>query len=347
VPTNVLPMETLRYEISRVRSPVVLSVVRNERSRLANWLSHYRNLGISRFLIVDNGSTDGTPEYLSGQPDVSLVEHGASYAASDFGMTWINQIKACMPPETWCIFVDADEYLVYKGWPGVPIAHYLASLPQTDNAIFGFMLDMIPAGDVDEVSPSSDLLTTCPYFDRDYTFRRRPTKPWSKSDPCLEVIGGPRVRLFSNYDDEVRSNYWDYFVRGQLDRILRFTPKRYRRALIEHYPLQLPALQKVPITRGHGRYHHAHTYSDARIAAHNCVLLHFKFTSELSGRINVEIERGEHFRSAAEYVLYRKHLYEKGRLCLYDPALCARFHDSRTLEDFRLIRNISDFVDTH
>jgi glycosyltransferase involved in cell wall biosynthesis len=345
VSPNAIPVENLPQDIARVDTPVVLSVVRNERSRLANWLKHYRDMGISRFLIVDNGSTDGTAEFLASQTDVALVEHVASYGAADFGMTWINQIKACMPPETWCIFVDADEYLIYKGWPHACISRYLASLTERDKSVFGFMLDMIPAGRLDEVDPSGDLLRTCPYFDRDYTFRWRPTKPWRKSNSCIEVIGGPRVRLFSNYHDEVRSGYLDYWIRGQLDRILYFIPKQYCRAIIERYPLQLPTLQKVPITRGHGKYHHAHTYSDVQYASHNCVLLHFKFTSELSRRIDVEIERGEHFRSGAEYVLYRKHLYEGARLLsLYDPALCARFHDSQTLEEYNLIRSMADFV---
>jgi hypothetical protein len=54
--------------------PILLfSTVRNERVRLPYFLTYYRRLGIDHFLIVDNGSDDGTREYLADQPDVSRL----------------------------------------------------------------------------------------------------------------------------------------------------------------------------------------------------------------------------------------------------------------------------------
>ena len=48
------------------------STMRNEIIRLPFFLEHHRALGVDHFLIVDNGSDDGTTEYLAAQPDVSL-----------------------------------------------------------------------------------------------------------------------------------------------------------------------------------------------------------------------------------------------------------------------------------
>ncbi len=72
------------------RQPILLfSTMRNERVRLPYFLDYYRKLGVDHFLVVDNGSTDGTRDYLADQPDVSLWETGAGYKQSRFGMDWI------------------------------------------------------------------------------------------------------------------------------------------------------------------------------------------------------------------------------------------------------------------
>ena len=60
------------------------STMRNEMLRLPHFLDHHRKLGINHFLIVDNGSEDGTRDYLAGQPDVSLWSTDHSYRLSRF-----------------------------------------------------------------------------------------------------------------------------------------------------------------------------------------------------------------------------------------------------------------------
>jgi hypothetical protein len=45
-------------------------VVRDEIARLPDVFRHHRGLGIERFFVVDNGSSDGTLEFLQDQSDV-------------------------------------------------------------------------------------------------------------------------------------------------------------------------------------------------------------------------------------------------------------------------------------
>src|SRR5262249_49343558 len=96
---------------------VVFSMVRNERVRIRAWLRHYRNIGVKTFAVIDNGSTDGTYEILQAQPDVVAARIEISYAASHFGVPWLNELHRRLKPCTWVLFVDADELLVYRGWP--------------------------------------------------------------------------------------------------------------------------------------------------------------------------------------------------------------------------------------
>ena len=69
---------------------LVFSTLRNEKVRLEYFLKYYRELGVNHFLMVDNGSDDGSAEYLMDQPDVSLWETGQSYKRARFGVDWLN-----------------------------------------------------------------------------------------------------------------------------------------------------------------------------------------------------------------------------------------------------------------
>ena len=41
---------------------------------LDDFLRHYRALGVDRFVVLDNGSTDGSVDLLARQPDVDLYQ---------------------------------------------------------------------------------------------------------------------------------------------------------------------------------------------------------------------------------------------------------------------------------
>jgi len=76
-------------------------------------LQYYRALKVSHFLFVDNGSDDGTAEFLQSQPDVSLWRTDESYRLSRFGMDWLGWLQMRFGHGHWCLTVDADELLIY------------------------------------------------------------------------------------------------------------------------------------------------------------------------------------------------------------------------------------------
>ena len=110
-------------------SDILLFVtIRNEASRLPEFLVHYRKLGIGHFLIVDNNSNDGSIAYLLKQPDVSLWRCRDSYRDARFGMDWVGALLMRHGHGRWCVTVDADELLIYPDWERRDLAQLTNSL---------------------------------------------------------------------------------------------------------------------------------------------------------------------------------------------------------------------------
>ena len=92
---------------------IAILTVRNEMERLPSCLTYHRALGMTEFYVVDNGSTDGTVEYLRTQPDVTIYRTEESYKDSFYGITWVNNIAHKHAAGRWVLFIDADELLFY------------------------------------------------------------------------------------------------------------------------------------------------------------------------------------------------------------------------------------------
>jgi hypothetical protein len=327
---------------------VVFSVMRNEMLRLHAWLRHYRQMGAANFAIIDNGSSDGTYEHLINEPDVTVTRLADSFAASNFGIEWLNELHGSLAPGTWILFADADEFLVYRGWPERRILDLAQEVHARDcNAVFGFLLDMYPDGPIEDASPGrdDDLFRTAPCFDSTYHFRTRPRKPWEAAPRTLEVIGGPRVRLLSSLERELRLTWFGLFMRGQIDRLLPFTPYGMIPWLVSTMPKQMPSLCKLVLARtGCGiRYTNNHGGEGQCLFTENVVVCHFKFLADFADRVRMEASRGEHYRCGAEYIMYADALKGGAALDLRFEG-SGRFETVDQLIDLHLIRDISPYL---
>jgi hypothetical protein len=328
---------------------VVFAVMRNEALRLPAWLRHYRRIGVKLFAVVDNGSQDATHEILSAQDDVVLTRIEGSFNQSNFGVDWLNEFRQRIIPGTWVLFADADECLVYRGWPDRSLPNLIEKMAAENcNAIFGFLLDMYPRGPLEKGSPSncSDLFDVARCFDLDYHFRLRPCKPW-ESHRSVEIIGGPRVRLLSSYEREIHSTWVDYWLRGQIDRILPHVPDSLVPFTVRRMPRQMPALSKVPLAiAGSGfQYIDNHGGTGARLFPENVVICHFKFLADFAERVRQEAARQEHYRRGAEYIMYADVVRKSKSIDLSYEGSC-EFEGADQLVNLNLIRDIRDLLQT-
>ncbi|MCX2697845.1 glycosyltransferase family 2 protein [Ochrobactrum chromiisoli] len=121
---------------------VALMSVRNEMDRLSACLEYHRHLGVREFCIVDNGSTDGSFEFLKAQSDVNLYRTHESYKTSYYGITWINALFHKHAKGRWALFLDADE-LIYLGNEEYKIDQYVDFLSSIGQSyLYAPMIDL-------------------------------------------------------------------------------------------------------------------------------------------------------------------------------------------------------------
>ena len=175
-----------RAQLREIRKPSgsnagirLFSAMRNELDLLPLFLDHYRKLGVGRFVIVDNDSSDGTRELLLDQPDVELHHAAASYAEANGGSLWVDGLIEEQARDEWVVYVDADELLVYdrcEEYLLPALADRLAGLGQ--HRLLAPLLDVYPHPD-----PPHDLL-----FDAAPEIARQ-------IPLGVMIEGGPRYRM--------------------------------------------------------------------------------------------------------------------------------------------------------
>ena len=258
---------------------LLYSTMRNEGVRLPYFLSYYREMGINHFLFVDNDSTDGTLDYLSRQPDVSVWHTSASYKRSRFGVDWLNWLQMRYGHEHWCLTVDPDEFFLYPFCDTRPLRALTDWLDASSIKSFGAMLlDMYPKGRIDAqpYEPGQNPIDIASWFDPgNYMIQKNPQYG------NLWIQGGPRARMFFPDDPE-----------------------------------RAPALNKIPLVKWSRRYAYVSSthsllprglnlvYDEWGGEKASGVLLHTKFLDTFSAKAQEELERRQHYAGSKEYIAY-------------------------------------------
>jgi hypothetical protein len=276
---------------------------RNERLRLPAFLDHYRALGVRRFVIADNESTDGSTEFLRRQRDVQVVPISAQYRETRGGAEWLNPLLDEFGNAAWCLSLDVDELLVYPGSEHASLPRLAAHLErQGSQAMMCLLLDMYPQGPLRECAYAAgdDPIAAAPWFDAGPYHRRR-----FRSCPGIHVTGGMRERVFF---PEFRG-----FGGAVLRRLWRSTA---------------PCLTKVPLVkwdRASRFVYSNHWVSPKAVAPETGVLLHVKFFQDFHERAAAEARRKAYYRNSVEYRRYAARLER-------DPAMTLSYPGSTRFE---------------
>ncbi len=171
------------------QDPILISIMRNEIERIEVFLKHYREMGIQRFAIMDNASTDGTFEYLRKQKDVDLFFTNDKFQ-SETKPGWINRIISYYGISHWFLVADADELLVWQGIEDSCVQNVIAYLDKKKaTRARALMIDMYP----EKIGWNSnnsfkDIFPQCKYFDNDSYYHE-------EAEELYLMCGGPRKRM--------------------------------------------------------------------------------------------------------------------------------------------------------
>lgn len=99
---------------------IVLNTVKNEESYILEWVAYHRVMGVDGFLIMDNDSTDSTPDILSALTRAGIVcgvpwptvhpYEKQQMSAFATAVRALQTINAC----EWLGFLDVDEFYVSR-----------------------------------------------------------------------------------------------------------------------------------------------------------------------------------------------------------------------------------------
>ena len=183
----------------------LVGITHNDIHLLSRFLSFYRELGVTRFIIVDDASNDGTKEFLLEEPDVDLWISPVRYSQARRGRRWREQLFETYGKNRWFVNVDSDEFLVFADSETKTISDLIIALEDAgDKRLAAPMLDMYSSADSQE-SPQAD-------------------HPWQFSD-CFDqsgyetavekrgitIKGGPRGRKFGEHNELMKYPviFWD------------------------------------------------------------------------------------------------------------------------------------------
>lgn len=174
-----------------IDSPVVVTVVKDELNRMKLFFDHYRRLGVRQFIIIDNASTDGTREYVAGQPDARVYLVKAKFQTQK-KEAWIEKVLAITGYNRWYIVVDSDELIDYVGSERHSIEELIGKHSKVGAIrLQGYLVDMYAEGNLFTVSCDyQEIPNQLCLFDSDSYSEEGDNR----------IFGGPRDRMFGTHN---------------------------------------------------------------------------------------------------------------------------------------------------
>jgi hypothetical protein len=300
-----------------------MALAHNEAKRAKDFLRHYRQLGVAHFLILDDNSDDGTFELFGEQEDVTVfTPQGTTY--SEHKILWRKEILGAYADRRWVLVPDIDELFVYPHCGRRAIGAFAAHLDREGaEAVFAPMVEMYADSPIDrtQYQPGESMLAACPFFDSDgYRLiggkrgyvRRYPTPP-------VDLYGGPRERLFSDFSVEALSapRRWALRRFARLDRSMQpawreragdLLARLAVRGKVPRPPIVMSKIGMLKWRDGLAFAGGPHCVSAALpLSANWGALLHFKFI-DLPAQAAYAAARAQHVKGGLHY----KRLQERG-----------------------------------
>lgn len=298
-------LETIRCRGSLAPGEVgAICILRNEAKRLPLFFDHYKQLGVDRFFMVDNGSDDGSHELLLAEPSADVFVAHASFVEGNYGLYWSNGLARKYCIGNWIIIADGDELVVYDGMETKGLADLGTWLEaHGQDRIFSIVVDVYPSGHIGAEQRSiSDILAHDCWFDSEGYSLEPNYGGWL-------VTGGPRHRVFN----KGRANPYKHWI--------------------SKYPFFRMSEGKANIS------HHWLWPMDWRMREPKSALLHLKLMDDFIERSARYEREGQHAAGSESYRLINERLAEMPEVEFFHPN-SRRYRGPKSLLRHRTMQSI-------
>lgn len=175
---------------------ILLCCVRNDYLRIQNVVRHHKSIGVKHMVFVDNGSTDGTLEYLC-QNKVDVYQTTERYHAGAKS-SWVRKVMDIYGYGRWYLIVDSDELFSYPGMESHSIIELISYAKKNRiRRVRSMLLDMYsnePLFQGQELTSAEEIVFRYSFFDCDSYYHE---------NDCRGIMlrGGPRKRVFESESD--------------------------------------------------------------------------------------------------------------------------------------------------
>lgn len=288
----------------------LICVIRDEELLLPYFIEYYRELGVTHFIFIDNGSIDGGPAFLANLRGINLTLYRCedSYRDANFGTDWVNEALAKHCSNQFCFTVDVDELFRFDTGRYSSLSALLQDMAQSGaNVVPATLLDMYPAELNDQYRAGQGFLEHCPYFDAPnpdyYEQHGEIYETWAHR------VGGVRKRIFG------------------------------KRVCIHKFPLI--RYDFAPIVTAAG-YHYFRVdrktikrSNKIKLLSHPAVLLHFKFIKpQFTDYVSRRIRQDQDWSDSAEYRAYAEKLAKQPKLSFMHGKYSTRLSTNSSLTQF-------------
>lgn len=262
----------------------LLCVFRDEHMLLDYFIEYYRSLGVTHFIMIDNLSEDGGPEYLKSLQNINLRLYRAedSYRDAAYGTRWVNQLLEEFCTGQYCMVVDVDELFFLDSRKYLTLHDLVDRMELSQsNAVPVTLLDMYPERTNDSYQNGTSFLDHSPFFDDlNETYYQERGEVYRT---FAFKVGGIRQRIF-----------------GATVCITKFPFFKY-----DFHPLEMAPGYHFFQENGEVLFQS----DEISLYADPGVLLHFKFIKpRFHEFVEKRVIRNEDWEDSAEYRLYQERL---------------------------------------
>lgn len=170
---------------------IMMCTVKDDLERIKHQYKTMKSFGIEQFVYIDNGSTDGSKEWLMTKKDIVVYQTHNKFNSVNKS-AWYRTVVRQVGFDRWYLFLDSDEIYMY---PGIEEDRFQGLIKFINTkgyrVVNSIMLDLYPEKPINLNQESQKNDFDCyNYFDRHYNVG------YTKIAKIYH--GGPRQRLFGS-----------------------------------------------------------------------------------------------------------------------------------------------------